>query len=206
MMGWFVVAFAVWAVGHSVLASRRVKEWVRVRVGERPYTGWYRLVYNVVAALSFVPVLWLMATAVPPTPVWSMPAPFSWLAVLVQLVGLVGLTISLYQTDFLSFVGITQAVDYLQGRGDEEKRPSALVTTGPYAWVRHPLYFFSLLVLWFSPIMNLNSLLFNLLATVYFGIGSKYEERRLQDEFGSAYTAYKAKVPYLFPFPRPRNT
>lgn len=198
----FFVAFVIWAVVHSVTASRRVKRWMQAWVGTAVYEGWYRLVYNVLATVSFVPVLWVLATAVPPRTLWVIPPPFSWLATFLQLVGLVGLTISLFQTDFANFVGLQQVVDYLRG-DDAGKRPSTLVTSGPYALVRHPLYFFSLLILWFNPTMTLSGLILNVLATVYFGVGSKYEERRLQDEFGEGYTAYKARVPYLLPFPRP---
>jgi protein-S-isoprenylcysteine O-methyltransferase Ste14 len=65
--------------------------------------------------------------------------------------------------------------------------------------VRHPLYFFSLLFIWLNPQMTLASLLFNLLATLYFWVGSIYEERRLTAEFGEAYKAYRREVPRLLP-------
>ena len=199
----FVIVFGIWALAHSLTASRRVKGWVRGLVGDAVYDGWYRLIYNVVALVTFVPVLWVLATAVPTRTLWTLPAPFSWLGLILQLVGLVGLTIALFQTDITSCIGVRQALDYLQGENGDAERPSALVTSGPYALVRHPLYFFSLLILWFNPLMTLSGFILNVLATVYFGVGSKYEERRLEDEFGEAYTTYKQEVPYLLPWPRP---
>jgi protein-S-isoprenylcysteine O-methyltransferase Ste14 len=73
------------------------------------------------------------------------------------------------------------------------------VTRGSYAYVRHPLYFFSLLLIWFLPIMTLSALLFSSMATLYFWIGSIYEERRLSATFGDAYSQYKQRVPRLIP-------
>ena len=49
---------------------------------------------------------------------------------------------------------------------------------GVYGLVRHPLYFFSLLVLWFTPQMTLHWLVFVILATVYFLVGSRLRSGR----------------------------
>jgi len=50
-----------------------------------------------------------------------------------------------------------------------------------------------------NPVMTLGSFLFNVLATLYFWIGSIYEERRLLAAFGEAYEEYKRSVPGLVP-------
>ncbi|MCZ7673499.1 MAG: isoprenylcysteine carboxylmethyltransferase family protein [Chloroflexi bacterium] len=121
-----------------------------------------------------------------------------------KMVGLVGLALSLWQTDIWEFVGLRQAWRYLRGE-TELTLPPKLVTQGPYALVRHPLYFFSMLLLWFNPVMTLNSFFFNTLASAYFWAGSRVEERRLADFFGEQYQAYRRRVPGLFPLPRPRD-
>jgi protein-S-isoprenylcysteine O-methyltransferase Ste14 len=65
--------------------------------------------------------------------------------------------------------------------------------------VRHPLYFFGLLFLWLTPVMTINLLTTYLLFTLYFYIGSFFEERRLRAEFGPAYRQYQQRVPRLIP-------
>lgn len=137
----FALVFALWAVVHSLTADARVKTAVRARIGERAYAGLYRLGYNLFSLLTILPVLWVLARRVPGTELWRLPAAYAWLALLLQLLGLVGLLLSLLQTDVWQFVGLRQALNYLRG-APHLLPPPRLVTTGAYAFVRHPLYFF----------------------------------------------------------------
>ncbi len=198
----FIISFIVWALLHSITASRRTKSWVRARMGERPYAGLYRLFYNVFAFVTFLPVLYLTAVNLPPTQLWQWPAPWSYAANLIQLIGVVGLGIALFQTDFWDFVGLRQAVRFFGGEA-EMTLPPKLVTGGMYALVRHPLYFFSLLVIWFNPVMTVSTLVFNFFTTMYLWAGSRVEERRLADFYGATYDEYRQKVPGLLPIRLP---
>ncbi len=198
----FIITFIIWALLHSLTAARRTKNWVRERVGERPYQGLYRLFYNIFAGVTFVPVLVVTAVELPNTQLWQIPAPWSYAANLVQIIGIIGLGIALFQTDFWDFIGLRQAARFLSGE-TEIDLPPKLVIGGMYALVRHPLYFFSLLVIWFTPVMTLQTLLFNFFVTMYLWAGSRVEERRLADSFGAAYAEYRAKVPGLVPIRLP---
>ncbi len=194
----YLLAFITWAVLHSLTASIAFKEMVRGWIGSRRYDGLYRLFYNAIAVLTFVPVLWLLAAAVPDRILWRVTEPLSYFFLSIQLLGLLGLGISLWQTDLFRFAGIGQALRYVQGN-EPINPPPVLVIQGTYAYVRHPLYFFSLLFIWFSPSMTMSALSFNILATLYFWIGSIYEERRLGAIFGEAYGQYRQRVPRLIP-------
>lgn len=196
---WFLLAFLFWAVIHSVTAARSFKAWVQDQVGKRAYAGFYRLFYNVAATVSFLPVLYLLATAIPATVLWRLPPPFNLLFLLIQVGGVAGVLVSLWQTDVWRFAGVRQVVRYLNGVPDPEP-PATFIRSGTYALVRHPLYFFSLLAIWFTPVMTLNGLVFNVVATVYFYVGALHEERRLAATFGDAYRQYRAKVPAFVPF------
>lgn len=198
----FALSFVIWAVVHSVTAAASTKAFVRRRFGERAFAGWYRLIYNVLALISFVPVLYFLWTGFPQRVLWTIPAPLRYVTIMVQLLALLGLALSLLQTDVWAFIGVRQVVRFLQGAADPEP-PATLVQSGPYAWVRHPLYTFSLVFLWLNPVMSLSSLVLNLFATAYFWIGSIYEERRLVREFGDGYRSYQARVPRLLPLKRP---
>lgn len=200
----FLAAFVVWAVVHSVTAAHRTKEWVRQQVGTTVYEGWYRLFYNVFSVLTFVPVIYFFWRLLPTQLLWQIPFPFNWLARILQLLGLGGLLLSLLQTDVWSFVGLRQAWWYLQGAQGALPQPD-FVRSGTYALVRHPLYFFSLMVLWLNPVMTVGGVIFNTAVTLYFWVGSIYEERKLADHFGESYRRYQERVPRLFPWPRPSN-
>ncbi len=74
-----------------------------------------------------------------------------------------------------------------------------LAVRGPYRWVRHPLYFFVLLMIWSYPNLTVDRALFNVLWTVWIFFGSVLEERDLVAEFGDRYRKYQRDVPMLIP-------
>lgn len=193
-----VGAFLLWALLHSLTAARGVKHRVQERFGRRLYDGFYRLAYNAFSVLSILPLLFLLATRVPAAVLWRVRWPLNLVFMLLQGVGLVGLVASLWQTDVWRFAGVRQAWRYLQGE-QEPDPPAEFVQSGTYNLVRHPLYFFSMLFIWFTPVMTVSTLLFNGLATVYFLVGAMHEERRLEREFGEAYRQYRRQVPGFLP-------
>jgi protein-S-isoprenylcysteine O-methyltransferase Ste14 len=74
---------------------------------------------------------------------------------------------------------------------------------GPYQWVRHPLYFFSLLLIWSCPDVTKDRLLFNVLWTAWIYVGTLLEERDLAAAFGDRYRRYQRSVPMLIPWKGP---
>ncbi len=195
---WLIVLTVIFAALHSILARLAIKSRIRSAIGERRYEGLYRIAYNILAVVTFAPVLvvlWLE----PGAAVWDVGGVAAVVFRVLQLVGVVGLSVSLLQIEGGRFLGTAQLSAYLQG----EPLPlpdEPLKTDGVYGLVRHPLYFFSLLVLWFTPQMQLNWLVFVILATVYFLVGSRLEERTMQELFGQAYREYQQRVPWMIPF------
>jgi protein-S-isoprenylcysteine O-methyltransferase Ste14 len=194
-------AFAAFAVVHSLTAGLKPKGLLARILPERFVLGWYRLFYNIFATLTFIPVLVLVALLPAETLYRVESTPLVVLLILLQGAGVVGLLVSLLQVDLMRFIGFKQAAAYLQGRPlplpDEP-----LVTSGMYGLVRHPLYFFGLLILWPSPVMTTTQLGFNLGITAYVVIGSLIEERRMRRFFGDEYKEYQQHVPWLLPLPR----
>ncbi len=86
---------------------------------------------------------------------------------------------------------------------DKQHRPPQFALRGPYFWVRHPLYFFMLVLIWSTPDMNSDRLLFNVLWTSWIIYGSYLEERDLVAEFGETYRQYQETVPMLLPWRGP---
>jgi protein-S-isoprenylcysteine O-methyltransferase Ste14 len=76
-----------------------------------------------------------------------------------------------------------------------------LVTTGPYAYIRHPIYAGVILaaigstitidVLWFIPL---------LIYCVYFFYSAPIEEKHMAERFPDTYPAYKNRTKMLIPF------
>lgn len=198
-----LLAIIAYGILHSILAGSRAKAWARARLGDRRYEGFYRLFYNVISAILFVPVV-LAVVAAPARVVWRVPMPWAAVMLLVQLSGLVALVAAVLQADPLRFAGLKQALAYLRGE-PLPLHPEPLQQSGFYGFVRHPLYLFSMLALWPTPVMTDTFLAFTLGATAYFIAGSRLEERRLAQEFGADYHRYRRRVPWLLPWPRPRR-
>ena len=143
----------------------------------------YRLSYNAFSALTFLPIVYLMAT-LPDQPLYSIPSPWSYLMLAGQGLSALLLMVGVLQTDTLSFIGLSQLFT-------RKKNRHSLVTRGLYRYMRHPLYTFGLLTIWFSSTVSVNSLTVYIAATVYTLIGAYFEERKLLREFGQAYADYK---------------
>ncbi len=182
-----LLALAIWGVVHSFLASHMAKDLFRLKIGSMDF---YRLAYNIFAAISFLPILYLMAT-LPNQLVYEVPSPWNLVMFGGQLISVILLGIAFLQTDSLSFVGLRQLF--------EKEQSGALVVHGLYKLVRHPLYTFSLLFLWLTPSVSQNSLTVYIGSTLYILIGVFFEERKLLREFGEAYAGYKNKTPMLIP-------
>lgn len=187
-MFWLILFIAVWGIVHSFLASLGFKAFVRGALGDG-FMKSYRLLYNLFAVISFAPVLYLMIS-LPDKVLYRVPSPWSYLMFAGQAVSLLLLFAAVLQTDVLAFVGLRQLFE-------EEK--SKLVISGLYRFVRHPLYTFSLLILWFSQSVTVNTFVVYMALTLYILIGAVFEERKLEREFGQEYTNYKSATPMLIP-------
>jgi methanethiol S-methyltransferase len=84
----------------------------------------------------------------------------------------------------------------------ENKQPKEMPLTirGAYRFVRHPLYFFSLLMIWSSPDITADRLLFNILWSTWIVVGTLLEEKNLVQDFGEKYRDYQKAVPMLIPW------
>jgi protein-S-isoprenylcysteine O-methyltransferase Ste14 len=82
-----------------------------------------------------------------------------------------------------------------------KKDEPELVTSGPYRFVRHPIYSGLLLaVLGTALATNLLGLIALVLLATYFLYSATVEERLLSTSFPAAYPAYRAKTKMVIPF------
>lgn len=186
-------ASLLWGAVHSFLASHGFKHWIRQAVGSAAYFRIYRFAYNLFSVASLFPIL-AMLTIFPDQALYRIPEPWRYLTAFLQGLAVIALLVGVLQTGPLEFAGLAQlAPSY----GDS--KPSELVTTGLYAYVRHPLYSAGLALLWFSAEMTVNRLALWSVFSLYLLIGARFEERKLLKDFGSAYAEYQARTPMLIP-------
>lgn len=189
---WLVfLAVLVYGLVHSLLASLGVKALVRRRLGALSDRV-YRLAYNIFAAITLLPVLALPAL-LSDRDIYTIPFPWALITLVIQGLAALALVAGLLQTGVWSFLGLRQLVS---SSGEE---PSELVVSGLYRWVRHPLYAAGLVFIWLTPRMTYNSLALILGLSIYLVIGALFEERKLIQEYGSAYERYRQHTPMLIP-------
>ena len=178
---------------HSVLASVQIKRWIILQFPR--LMRLYRLIYNVLAILLLLPILWVMASHPGPT-FWRWDGLNGWLANGLALVALLGFFKSLKYYDTQEFIGRRQwAAQRLRVEDQERFQLSPF-----HRHVRHPWYFFSLILIWTRD-MNAAMLLSAVMMTIYFIVGSWLEEKKLVLYHGEVYLRYMKRVPGLIPLP-----
>ncbi len=88
------------------------------------------------------------------------------------------------------------------------RKLETLTTSGPYAWMRNPLYFGSALLAAGFAVAG-HSPWAALVLVAYFGIFypvvMKKEEGELRERYGAAFIEYAKRVPLFFPWPPQRG-
>jgi protein-S-isoprenylcysteine O-methyltransferase Ste14 len=171
---------------HSFLASNEVKLYV-----EKGFSGlfsYYRILYNFIATAGLIPLLYLSILL--PNPYLFSPSWLSPVAYLLIFVGLMLLYLAFKAFDGAEFLGLKK-----------EKKPE-LVLSGMYRFVRHPLYFATIILILglFLLIPTQKMGLVLLISYVYILVGYRLEERKLVAVFGTTYTTYQKRVKALIPY------
>ena len=186
-----LTAIAAYGGLHSWLASLQSKALARQSLGSAA-DRFYRLAYNFVAVISFLPVLVLPAV-LPDQTLYVIPFPWSLLSLLVQGLAVLALLVGVIQTGLWSFIGLEQLLE------SPKRTSSQLVVGGLYRWVRHPLYTAGLVFIWLTPVMTWNGLALIIGLSLYLYIGALFEERKLLREFGEVYQNYQQRTAMFFP-------
>jgi protein-S-isoprenylcysteine O-methyltransferase Ste14 len=187
------IAWAVYGLIHSGLACPASKTWFRRRFPSRFRA--YRLLFNLIAGLLLVPPLWLLFSYPGPA-LWQWPPVAGWIADAAALAALAGFLWSMKIYDSGEFLGLRQ----LRQAALEPDRPAPLRLSPAHRLVRHPWYFFGLVILWTRE-MNAALLVTALILTLYIVVGSRREETDLIARYGEQYREYRRRVPSLIPLP-----
>jgi protein-S-isoprenylcysteine O-methyltransferase Ste14 len=177
--------FTGFALHHSVFARAPVKGLVARVVPpelERSLYTWGASALFLVVTLSWQPVDGVA---------WRLPGVWRMAGFAAQVAGVVLTMQGSARLDALELAGVRQV---LQARRDDPPRPPVLETTGPYALVRHPVYFAWALFVFGAPDMTATRLAFALISTAYLAAAIPLEERSLTRTFGPEYARYQRKV------------
>ncbi len=188
-----VGVFISYFVFHSLMASLMVKHWVaRHWPGLMPY---YRLLFNALAVILSIPLV-LLVFLYPGEPLWQWQGVAFYLTSALALLAIIGFFYSLNHYDLAEFWGTRQIREANQSVHDQEK-----FQISPFhRYVRHPWYFFSLVIIWTRDVSSVQLVIY-LLVTAYFIYGSYLEEKKLIAYHGEVYKKYQQKVAGLFPLP-----
>ena len=196
----------LWALVHSVLASKQAKDLTRRIAGPRYRNGLYRFVFN---AQSVVLLLWAARqfSRLPDRELYRVELPWSWLFRASQVASLGVLLSGVRVMGTLKFAGITSLLDFLTGKDirpePEAQGPPAddgeVVRAGAFSFTRHPGNLGALGFFLFLPRMTVNRAVLTALVALYAVLGSMHEEYRLRAAYGAAYERYRRVVPFMIP-------
>jgi len=187
----------VFFVQHSMMIRRWCRTGVSARIPGEYYDALYSIASGVV--LLFVVILW---QEVRPA-IAEAEGLAHWILRLLFFLSIAGFHWGVRSLFAFDPFGVRKLMVHLH-----RKKPKSmpLAIRGAYRWVRHPLYLFMLVMIWSSPYITADRLLFNILWTAWTVVATFLEERDLVADFGDAYREYQAKVPMLVPWKAPRDS
>lgn len=178
------IAWVLYFFVHSFLASQSAKSLIQRKT---PFLfTYYRILYNLIALGGLIPLI-IQSVLIPDPYLFdrNLVAGFS-----ITALGLVFLILAFMAFDGAEFLGFKA-----------EEKP-VLVQTGMYQYVRHPLYFATIILILglflLIPTQKMGLVLF--ISYVYILVGYRLEERKLVMVFGEEYITYKKRVKALIPY------
>src|SRR6185295_15929964 len=177
---WNVLLFSAFAAHHSVFARESVKRWLAAAVPAELH----RSVYVWVASLLLIVVclLWRPIGG----ELYDAGGARGVAHTAIQLFGIWFIARSVALIDPLELAGIRPP--------SASSKADALQTSGPYRWVRHPLYFGWLLAVFGTMHMTGDRLAFAAITFIYLAAAVPWEERSLKRIFGENYAQYMREV------------
>jgi protein-S-isoprenylcysteine O-methyltransferase Ste14 len=181
---------SLFAFHHSLFAREPVKK----ALGRLVPAKLVRSVYVWVASLLLIAVcMWWLPIGGDVYDDSVGPRPYG--HALIQLAGLWITARGVARIDPLELAGIRVA------EAASHREAEALQVTGPYRWVRHPLYLGWTLMVFGAAHMTHDRFAFAAITTVYLIIAIPMEERSLRRTFGDDYVRYMRQVRWrMIPF------
>ncbi|MCU0848449.1 MAG: isoprenylcysteine carboxylmethyltransferase family protein [Spirochaetes bacterium] len=178
---------------HSIIVRKGMRGKLRDLVPADYYGAFYSITSSIPLALMII--FWQTADAF-----LSAEGAWYWALRFMFILGMAGFYWGIKSLGFFDPFGTLNIRRLISGK---PRKIPPLTAKGPYLWVRHPLYFFSLIMIWANPHLSQDRLLFNIMWTGWIIIGTILEERDLVADFGDGYRDYQKRVPMLIPYKGP---
>jgi protein-S-isoprenylcysteine O-methyltransferase Ste14 len=183
---WLTIGWIIYFAMHSLLAIRQVKSYA---FSHGVSAQRYRLAFNIIALITLLPIL-IISTNIQSDYALEPNKALKFFGLILAGYGVVLGKRAFKSYDTKAFLGLGPL-----------KGEAVFKTDGLLRHVRHPLYSASILILagyfLFDP--KWNTLLSVSMLTLYFIVGSYFEERKLIREFGEKYMKYKQQTPMFIP-------
>jgi len=180
-----VTLFSVFALHHSITARDAAKAQLQRLIP--PVLE--RSVYTLTSSILFLLVCALWRPL--PGELYRLDGLPALAGHLVQGAGVILTIRSARRLGVLDLAGVSQVLDARHGF---PSAPGSLETHGVYGFVRHPLYFAWVLMMFGTPDMTVTRLVFAAVSSAYLAIAIPFEERSLIRKFGAAYRDYQKRV------------
>jgi methanethiol S-methyltransferase len=177
-IAWNAALFTGFAFHHSLFARQPV----RALIARMVPADLERTLYVAVASLLFILTCALWRPI--PGTAWQLDGAAAWLLRATQFAG-VWLTLR---------SAATLGVSRLSGLEPVSDAPAEFKATGPYGWVRHPIYTGWYLTLFAAPVMTMTRLEFAAISGLYLLLAIPFEERSLLASAGEGYRRYLRQV------------
>jgi protein-S-isoprenylcysteine O-methyltransferase Ste14 len=194
ILGWDALLSFAFFMQHSSMVRKPFRDRMARVIPQRYHAALFSIASGVM--LASVIVLWQRSG----TRLLALDGLALWLSRACSLLALAAFAWAVSSLRSFDPFGLAPIKAHQSGR---LARPLPLAVTGPYLWVRHPLYFCFLVLIWSGAGLTSDRLLFNVLWTAWICIGALLEEIDLSAQFGDAYREYRRKVPMLIPWRGP---
>jgi methanethiol S-methyltransferase len=182
----------IFFIQHSLMVRDSIRSKITKLIPSESFYAFHSIISG--TTLFSVIILWQES----PIIITSISSPYVFILRFLQFISILGLIWGVKSLRDFDPFGRKQISKFIKNQKEEQAHQ--FVYSGPYNFIRHPFYFFILIMIWAYPIISADRLLFICLWTIWILIGTIFEEKDLVNEIGNEYREYKKKVPMLIPY------
>ncbi len=194
-MKYIVISFlwVLYFILHSTMITLKFKGAVRKRIGN--YFKFYRLFYNIIATVLFIPLI-IYSASIAESNILIWDGNLKIIKWIIKGIGVYLVIAGFSHWNMSNILGIQQIKMDITGLFMNAS--TKLDSSGILGKIRHPVYAGTILLIWTDD-MDITRIIITSLVTLYFFFGAIIEERKRLIEFNGEYSLYREKVSMLFP-------
>ena len=170
VLSWDALLCLAFFIQHSLMIRKSFRRRL-IRLIPPHYQGAFYTVASGIVLLVLL-VFWQQSAYT----LINLQGALSWLVRGISFLAIAGFAWSMGALGSFDVFGLNPILARMRGT---VQSPMPFVIRGPYRWVRHPLYFFMLVLIWSCPRFSEDRLLFNVFWTAWVVVGTMLEERDL---------------------------